>query len=170
MAVLIKKYVNNNKQSNAYGKTYGRVAQMGTVEIDELASEIQGECTVTRSDTLAVISALGVVVKRKLQESKRVHLPYLGTFKLGVNTKGEEKAENFNMRDNILGVHVIFQPETTVENGHRVKELLRGLRVQEMQKYAGLGGDEADDGGSGSGDNGGGSDSGQGETPVENRP
>ena len=169
MALFIKKYINNNDQSEAYGKTYGRAAMLGTVEVEELAEEIQSECTATRHDILAVVSALGTAVKRKLHESKRVHIPYLGTFKLSVNTKGEEKAEDFNMRDNILNVHVLFQPETTVENGHRVKELVRGIKVKEMPKYVGL--DEDDDepangGGSQNGQNGGNS----GDDPVETQP
>ena len=169
MAVFIKKYVNNNKQSNAYGKTYGRVATRGTVDIEELAEEIQAKCTATRADVLAVLSALGESIRAKLLESKRVHIPYLGTFKLGVNTKGEENADNFNMRENILNVHVNFQPETTVDGGHRVKELLRGLRLAEMQKYVGVGGNDDDDGGT-SGSGSGSSSGGSGETPVENRP
>jgi len=170
MALFIKKYVNNYEESKAYGKTYGRAAMLGTVEIEELADEIQAECTATRHDILAVVSALGVAVKRKLHESKRVHIPFLGTFKLGVNTKGEEKAEDFNMRDSILNVHVIFQPETTVENGHRVKELVRGIKMKELPKYLGLDEEDDEENGGNSGGNNGGNSGGGNDDPIETQP
>ena len=171
MKLFIKKYQNNNEKSNAFGKTYGRTVMLGTTELEELATEIQESCTATRADILAVLSALGPAIKRKLQSSMRVMIPYLGTFKLGVKTKGEVLEEDFDVRKNVLGVHVVFQPETKVENGHRVKELTRGVRLAELPKnLMALADSEDEDENTGNtgntGDNNGGGD----DTPVENRP
>ena len=171
MPLYIKKYKNNNDQSEAYLKTYGRVMYLGTADIDEISEKIQEKCTVHKADVVAVLSALSGVVRDELQSSKRVYLPDLGTFKLGVRTKGEEKPEDFNMRDNILSTHVIFQPVTTVENGHRVKALVKGVRHAEAPKYEGL---EPSTGGGSSGGSNSGSNSGNsgnsGDDPIETQP
>ena len=114
MTVFAKKYQNKNKKSRAYGKTYARAVMVGTVGIEELAEAMSESCTVTRSDIVAVLSALGPAMRRMLQKSLRVQLPYLGTFKLGLTTIGEEDAEDFDMQHNVKGVHVLFHPETKV--------------------------------------------------------
>ena len=169
--LFIKKYINNNDQSEAYGKTYGRVCYIGTTAIDDLCQKIEEKCTVHTADIHAVLVALKNVVKEELHESKRVQLPGLGTFKLGVSTKGEEKPEDFNMTDNILSVRVLFQPETTVENGHRVKWLTQGARCRELPKYEGLEpSDGGTSGGSSGGSSGGGNGGNSGDDPIETQP
>jgi len=171
MALFIKKYQNKVKKSKAYGKWYGRAVMLGTVEIEELAAEIEEKCTATHSDVLAVLAALGVSIKRKLQESKRVRIPYLGTFKLGVSSAGVIKESDYDVKNDIKGMHVIFQPETTVENKHRVKEMIRGARVAELNKVVNPTGSTGTGSGSGSATDDQGS---QGGTtspdPVEERP
>ena len=171
MPLYIKKYVNNYEDSKAYGKTYGRVHYMGTTEIDDMCAKIEEKCTVHSADIHAVLVALKTVVKEELHDGKRVKLPGLGTFKLGVNTKGEEKPEDFNFRDSILNVHVIFQPETTVENGHRVKWLVQGARCRELPKYEGLDPSDEEGGGGTSGGGGNGGNGGGGnDDPIETQP
>ena len=180
MALYIKKYQSKRRNSTSYGKWYGRPVMLGTATIDELATEIEEKCTVTHSDILAVLAALGVSIKHKLQESKRVRIDFLGTFKLGVNSSGVIKESDYDVKSNIKDVHVVFQPETTVENGHRVKELTRGARVAELAKMlkpatatngttnGTTQGEEPGDGNeTGGGDNGG-NDGNQ--DPIEERP
>ena len=164
--LFIKKYTNNNKQSNAYGKTYGKVVHMGTQELDDVVAKIEEKCTVHEADVRAVLTALRSVVAESIQNSYRVHLPGLGFFKLMVRTKGEEKPENFIPQQNILRTHVVFQPEKTLDSGHYTNPLTRGVH---FKIYGGSTAD-ADEGDTTGGSTSGGSDSGQGETPVENRP
>ena len=131
-----QKYQNKNEQSTAYQKWYGRAVIKETVGIETMAERIEQNCTAKRADVLAVLSELGVVVKDLLQDGNRVHLPYLGYFKLGLSTTGAESPEKFTANSNIKGVHVVFQPEVSVGvDGKRVKKLVQGVRLVEDNSY-----------------------------------
>jgi predicted histone-like DNA-binding protein len=131
--LLYKKYKNNNSKSKGYGKWYGRAVITETVGIEAVATRMQDNCTVKRADILAVLSELGPTMGDLLKDSKRVQIPYLGHFKLGISTTGETDDKKFNVRDNVKSVHVIFQPETyQVEQGKRVKKLIEGVVVSEL--------------------------------------
>ncbi len=127
-----RKYKNNNSHSKGYGKWYARAINMETVEIEAIADKMQANCTVKRADILAVLSELGPTIKDMLQESKRVHIPYVGYLKLGISTTGEAEAEKFSARQNVKGVHVIFQAEKRATNGIRLNTLTDGVVVTEV--------------------------------------
>ena len=130
--LFYRKYKNNNQHSSGFGKYYGRAVITETVEIEEIANRMQDNCTVKRADILAVLSELGPTIADLVKDSKRVRIPYLGCFKLGLSTKGEADADKFNARDNVKDVHVIFQPETKAsEKGRRVKTMTEGVQVVE---------------------------------------
>lgn len=136
MKLIYQKYQNKNEQSTAYNKWYGRVVINETVGIEQLASRMQDNCTVKRADILAVLSELGPTIRDLLQDSKRVSIPYLGAFKLGITTTGAETPKKFTVKENVKGVHVIFQPETHVTvDGKRVKDLVKDCRLAEDQSY-----------------------------------
>ena len=169
MTVFAKKYQNKNKKSRAYGKTYARAVMVGTVGIEELAEAMSESCTVTRSDIVAVLSALGPAMRRMLQKSLRVQLPYLGTFKLGLTTIGEEDAEDFDMQHNVKGVHVLFHPETKVNTrGQWENDLTRGTVVGELPKNFQAA--QAANSGSEGGEEGGGNNNSGQEEAGEDRP
>ena len=156
MTVFIKKYqFNNEKIETAHRKWYGRAVVIDEADIEELANEIQENCTVKRSDILAVLSEMGPSIKKMIQKSFKVQIPYLGTFKLGVKSLGVDDADDFDVRKHIKGVKVLFRPETKIENGHAVKELTRGARVAELPKNLSYLTDEDDDNAGGSQQGGG---------------
>jgi len=128
------KYQNKNKKMvNAYQKWYGRVVINETVGIEEMAAKMQDNCTLKRADILAVLSELGPTMRDLLQDSKRVVLPYLGSFKLGINTVGAESENEFTVK-NIKTVRVMFQPTTHVTaTGRRAKDLTDNCRLEEYK-------------------------------------
>ena len=129
------KYQNKSKNLKLKDKWFGRVAIRETVDIEAIATKMQDNCTVKRADILAVLSELGPTITELLQDSKRVVLPYLGAFKLGINTTGAESAEEFTTK-NVKGVHVLFQPKThRLADGRRVKDLTDGCDLQELREY-----------------------------------
>ncbi len=133
MAVLYRLYQNNRTDSDQYKKWYGRSVAIDKVTTDQLAEEIEANCTVKRADILAVLSELVVVMKRELQNSKRVCLDRFGAFKIGVSTKPAETAKDFNVKDNVKGIHIIFQPELHIDaTGRRVRSFLDGCKVAEL--------------------------------------
>ena len=195
MATLFyRKYKNNNKKLKAYGKYYGRTVSTQTIGVEDLATQMQDNCTVKRADILAVLSELGPTMKQYMQESKRVRIPYLGCFKLGISTTGDSDPDKFSMRSNLKGIHVIFQPETRAldSTGRRVTTMTVGCNLVEMSDYQSAtnhngnaaggtsdgttGGDNTDDGtdgdntgGDNTGDNTGG-DNTEGGQPAPERP
>ena len=133
MAVLYRLYQNNRANSEQYKKWYGRSVVVDSVTTDQLAAEIEANCTVKRADILAVISELVVVMKRELQSSKRVCLDRFGAFKIGLSTKPAETAKDFNVKDNVKGMRILFRPELHIDaTGRRVKSFLDGCKVAEL--------------------------------------
>ena len=137
MAVLYRLAKNNNQYNSGYGKWFAQAVMTGTVDTDALATIMQRNCTVKKSDILAVITELIETMQDQLQNSKRVKLNGLGAFKIGIeNTQGgAENAADFNVGKNIKGLHVLFQPEVkTDSSGQRQKTFISGCTVQEAPK------------------------------------
>ena len=137
MAVLYRLAKNNNQYNPSYGKWYAQSVMTETVDTDALATIMQRNCTVKKSDILAVITELIETMQDQLQNSKRVKLNGFGAFKIGIeNTRGgAESADKFDARKDIKGLHVLFQPEVkTDSSGHRQKTFISGCSVQEAPK------------------------------------
>lgn len=138
MAVNYRIY-QSNIQNGTNGKFYARVAYKDTVDIKQLAAVMQNNCTVKKSDILAVLTELSEVMKQELQNGNRVKIDGLGTFKIGLRSKGAEDIEKFNASEHIIGSHVIFLPESTTDaGGSRSKVMLSGLKVRELAEYESL--------------------------------
>ena len=137
MPVFFKLYRENRASSRFNGQWYARAVHTGTVDIDDLAEEMQANCTVKRADIVAVLSELVETMKKHLQMSHRVKLDRLGTFKIGMSTKPAATPEEFTASNNVKSVHVLFQPETKIEKDNtRVRALLTGCKVKELPKNA----------------------------------
>jgi len=137
MAVLYRLSQNRMKDSKAFGKWFAQAVMTGTVDTDELADIMQRNCTVKKSDILAVITELIETMQDQLQNSKRVKLKGFGAFKIGIeNTPGgAATAADFSAGKNIKGLHVLFQPEVkTDSSGQRKKTFISGCGVQESPK------------------------------------
>lgn len=135
MPVLYRLAQNNNSFSAAYKKWYAKAVMTNTVDTDGLATIMQRNCTVKKSDILAVITELIETMQDQLQNSKRVKLNGFGSFKIGITSEGVENAANFDCRKNIKGLHVLFLPEVKTDtNGNRQKTFITGATVQETPK------------------------------------
>lgn len=137
MAVFYKLYQDNRNNAKHKGQWYARAVHTGTVGIDELADEMQANCTVKRADIVAVLSELVETMKLHLQMSHRVKLDRLGAFKIGITTTAAKTVADFSPQTNVKSVHILFQPETKVEKDKtRVRALLNGCKVKELPKNA----------------------------------
>lgn len=164
MAVKYKIYQSNRKGDNQ-GKWYARALHEGTVSTDDIADTIQNNCSVKRSDVLAVISELVEVMNTHLQNSMRVKLDRFGTFKLGLTSSPANSAKEFTAASNITGLHVLFAPELTIDaKGTRQKTFVTGAKVQEASQYSV---DKSDDSSSSTDSGDSSTDSGDSSTPME---
>ena len=113
MAVNFKIYQSNRK-GNTNGKFYARAAHRETINTKDLAEVMQNNSTVKRSDIVAVLTELSEVLRQELQRSNKVHIDGIGTFKVGIRSKGAKTAKEFNATDNIVGSHTLH-----ARNHHR---------------------------------------------------
>lgn len=137
MTVFYKKYQMKRANSDIDGKWYARAVQTETVDINALADEMEQNCTVKRADIVAVLSELTVVMKNHLQASHRVKLDRLGSFKMGIKTSKANTSKDFNVKDNVKSMHIIFMPETKVaKDKKRTRAMIDGCKVAELPKNA----------------------------------
>jgi predicted histone-like DNA-binding protein len=167
MAVFYRLSQVTAPKAKGYGKWYPRAVITQTVDTDALAEIMQRNCTVKKSDIVAVITELIETMQDQLQDSKRVKLIGFGSFKIGISGEGANKDDEFSAGKNIKDLHVLFQPEVKKDgNGQRQKTFITGCTVQEAPKNEGKTLKPADNGGSNSGNGGSGS-SGSSVTPSD---
>ncbi len=139
MAHLYKLVKNTNeKMTEAFGKWYARPVYTGTIDLDGIAERIQRNSTAKKSDAKAVLTEMVEVITDALQASQRVHINGFGTFKIGMSSKGADDVKKFNILENLKGVHVLFQPEATVDSGtkKRVRGMTSGIVFQNTADLA----------------------------------
>ena len=56
MSVLYKIYENKNKKSAGYKKFYARAVHQGVVDLETIATQIERNCSLKRSDVTAVFN------------------------------------------------------------------------------------------------------------------
>jgi predicted histone-like DNA-binding protein len=152
MAVFYRLSQVTAPKAKGYGKWYPRAVITQTVDTDALAEIMQRNCTVKKSDIVAVITELIETMQDQLQDSKRVKLNGFGSFKIGISGEGANKAEDFSAGKNIKDLHVLFQPEVKKDgNGLRQKTFITGCTVQEAPKNEGKTSKPVDNGGSNNG-------------------
>ena len=112
---MSQKYIkmqNKNRDSAAFGKYYATaVYDKKFVETDELASFIQQQASVKKSDIGAVLDELGEAMKHYFELGQKVRIKGLGIFKVGFSSIGVTKAEDVSAAT-ITDRRVLFQPET----------------------------------------------------------
>ena len=137
MSVFYRLHQDQSVGTKRSGKWYARMVPTSCINTRQLAEIMQRNCTVKKSDILAVITELIETMQDQLQNSKRVKLNGFGAFKIGIENSpgGVESADKFDARKDIKGLHVLFQPEVkTDSSGLRQKTFISGCSVQEAPK------------------------------------
>ena len=133
MSVFYRLHQDQSTGTKRSGKWYARAVPTDVINTRQLAEIVQRNCTVKKSDVMAVIEELVEVMKDQRQDSKRVKLDGFGSFKIGVQSKGAQTAAKFSVAEHIKGLRVVFMPERTTDSGgNRVKQFLQGARVEEL--------------------------------------
>ena len=125
MSVFYRLHQDQSTGTKRSGKWYARAVPTAVISTRQLAEIVQRNCTVKKSDVMAVIEELVEVMKDQMQDSKRVKLDGFGSFKIGIESKG--------VAEHIKGLHVVFMPERTKDTaGNRSKQFLQGAKVEEL--------------------------------------
>ena len=85
----------NPRDKEAPAKYYARAQASGDVNIREMSERIQQSCTVTKADVQAVLVALEDVIIDALKSGEIVRLGDLGSFQVGLTSKGAVTEEDY---------------------------------------------------------------------------
>lgn len=108
MAFYKKAY---NPKTNVY---YPRAITIGSaVNTNQIAEALANRSTVTKTDVKAVLTEMADVMSQYMAQGKSVKLEGLGSFRLGLNTKGVANEEDFDFQTQLQHVKVNFTPETS---------------------------------------------------------
>ena len=133
MSVFYRLHQDQSTGTKRSGKWYARAVPTDVINTRQLAEIIQRNCTVKKSDVMAVLEELVEVMKDQMQDSKRVKLDGFGSFKIGIESKGAQTAGKYSVSEHVKGLHVVFMPERTTDSGgNRSKQFLQGCRVEEL--------------------------------------
>lgn len=127
MAIQYVTRQDNRKNGNQLW--YGRAIHPSTIDLTTIAERVQRNCSMTKGDVLAVLTEMVSVMRDELQNSNKVKLDGLGTFSVGIRTKGADKEDDFNAQDNIKSFTVNFLAEGKVQNGKVVRAFLDGIKA-----------------------------------------
>ncbi len=129
-----KKYKNINMKSSCYGKWYGRAVHE-LMEFDEFVEHMaKHHCVYSEGTIRGVLIEMEVCLREMLLEGKAVRFDDLGIFRVGLETLGVTKSEEFTA-DNIKAVRL------NLHLGKRflAKNLLKDAKFKEADKYIGNG-------------------------------
>ena len=126
MPILYKTYKNTNTASRTYGQFYARLVPTKTMTYDELCKHMAEHNSIYGEDVCKGIALkLATCLLEQLLEGKKVQFGDLGTFYLSAKCTGAETEEDFNVSQNIKGVHLRFAPSRTDINDLSAKSLKR---------------------------------------------
>ena len=139
MPTFYKLYQNKATGSKTEGKWYAKAKCLGYWDLEKLADHIQDNVSAKKSDVIAVLRELVVVMAEAFDAGYGVKLNGFGRFKVGLKTKPAEAADKFSASKNIVGSRINFQPEThwsAADGNIRKNPFTTGLKVKEYGKYS----------------------------------
>ncbi|WP_010136832.1 HU family DNA-binding protein [Ochrovirga pacifica] len=113
----------NPQDRQADKKYYAQAVATGTTDLERLAYLVSNQSTVREADCYAVISSLVHNIVDELKQGKIVKLDKLGSFQVGVKSKGLETQEQVSIHA-VQKSHLNFRPDL------RLKEMLNNLRFK----------------------------------------
>ena len=117
----------NPRDKEAPPKYYGRVQANGDVNIREMSERIQQTCTVHKADVQAVLLALEDTITDALKSGEIVRLGDLGTFQIGISSKGAVTEEDYDA-SLIKKARINFRP------GLALAGILTGLSYKKVSR------------------------------------
>ena len=123
----------NPRDRESEAKFYGNVKSSGDINIREMAERIQGSCTVTKADVYAVLVALEDVISESIQKGEIVRLMDIGTFRVGISTKGALKEEEFS-ESLIKKTRILFRPGSVLQNALAQINFTKVKRIVEPEE------------------------------------
>ena len=127
MSIEYDFYRNPNSQGTNKKRYHARVVSSDRISTDELAEEIQKECSLTITDVKAVLIALGDKLAKHLGEGSKVHLEGIGYFQVNLQCKEEVRTTR-----SVRSEYVEFK-SVSYRADNELKKHLRNQKIQRSQ-------------------------------------
>ena len=154
--IIYEVYQNQNDHSSAFGKWYGRVKYLESLNTRKLATHISEHGSIYTPDVVyGVLEKFRSCLLEMLLNSKKVKIEGLGTFYTTLECKkgGALTKDKFNINSNIDGLHIRFLPEQEQEQNISSRQFLKQaefINVESLLKKEDDSTDESDSNGGGS--------------------
>jgi predicted histone-like DNA-binding protein len=125
MSIEYDFYRNPNSQGTNKKRYHARVVSSDRISTDELAEEIQNECSLTVTDVKAVLIALGDKLAKHLGDGSKVHLEGIGYFQVNLQCKEEVCTTRSVRSENVEFKSVSYRADN---------ELKKHLKKQKIQR------------------------------------
>ena len=165
--IIYEVYQNQNEHSSAFGKWYGRVKYLESLNTRKLANHISEHGSIYTPDVVyGVLEKFRSCLLEMLLNSKKVKIEGLGTFYTTLECKkgGALTKDKFNISSNIDGLHIRFLPEQEQEQNISSRQFLKQaefinvdslLKKEDEENNPSSGSGGSTDNGSGGGSTGG---------------
>ncbi len=131
-----KKYQNKVKDSEMFGKWYGRLVFSETMDTNALCEHIAQHGSIYTPDVVkGVIEKFILCIREQLLESKKVKLDGLGTFYLAMSTGGANTAKEFDINEQLKSLRVRFLADQSKGSKYSGAVIRRAARLVEAGKY-----------------------------------
>lgn len=131
-------YVYQDNRRNGTKLWYGRATFFGTLTLDDIAAEIQNNCSLRESDCKAINIELVEAISYELKNSSKVVLDGLGYFTPAFTSKGAVAEDKYNADEHIKNLRVNFNAKWHIEktgnggNGKAVRKWTQGTEFKKM--------------------------------------
>ena len=148
--IIYEVYQNQNEHNSAYGKWYGRVKYLESLNTRKLSNHISEHGSIYTPDVVyGVMEKFRSCLLEMLLNSKKVKIEGLGTFYTTLECKkgGAVSKDKFNVLKDIKGLHIRFLPEQEQEQNISSRQFLKQaefINVDSLSKK-----EEEDEGGTG---------------------
>ena len=173
--IIYEVYQNQNEHNAAFGKWYGRVKYLESLNTRKLSNHIAEHGSIYTPDIVyGVMEKFRSCLLEMLLNSKKVKIEGLGTFytTLECEKGGAVSKDKFNILKNVKGLHIRFLPEQEQEQNISSREFLKQAEFINIDSFLPKEEEDEENGGTGNGENGsseqGGSQNGSGTSGGEN--
>ena len=127
----------NVPNNPAYGKWYARTLRGGEMHLDEIEQRIQSNCSATRADVRAVLTALSDVVTEGLKDGKTVDLGELGKLSLSIRSESVAQPDDFRVDRHVKGVVCCYTPagRRRQSDGRIIRPFTDNIRVEQATVF-----------------------------------
>ena len=136
MAVLLKRYKNNNSSSTSYGKYYYHTYSLHTVDLEGLADHMANHNSPYSKGCIAgVLKDMCNCIKELLLDGKKVKIDDLCLFSLGIKSGSEANIEDMTVSS--LVKHLYINAQGTGSLTTKNKQLLKQTSFKVFDNMSG---------------------------------